>query len=510
MIYRTGGETMDADSVLPRSRIQYVFVLVLENHSFDQMLALSGIPGIDGATTANFNSYLGTQYRVQGQAPGSMPVDPGHEFADTLEQLAGAGHRYPKGGPYPRIDNSGFVSNYAGALTKGPLPGPAPPGDIMKCFDTRRQLPVMYQLAREFVVCEHWFASMPGPTWPNRFFIHGASSDGLDHSPSMADVLLWQVDGFKYPHGSIFDALQFNRIGFRLYQDNDGPMEGRLPQASAIHNVPLRDFWPLSNFAADLQGPYPWKYTFIEPNYGAVASTYEGGSSQHPLDGVARGEALIATVYESLRNSPLWNESLLIVTYDEHGGFYDHVAPEAAVAPADGGENSHWNESHFTFTQYGVRVPALAISPWLRPGVDHERYDHASILATVESLFGVAHLTERDGKARALRGLDIPGMLRTDCPEKLERPAETTARTPLTAEQMAAVYAEPVPDRSSLVGFLGVALKADLELTPVGVQQETRRAAFAGIQTRGQAREYILGVVERAEASRARGTGGTT
>ncbi|MGA8161086.1 MAG: alkaline phosphatase family protein [Acidobacteriaceae bacterium] len=495
-------------SVLPSSRIRYVFVLVLENHSFDQMLALSGIPGISGATAANFNSYQGTQYHVMGNAPASMPIDPGHEFADTLEQLAGAGTSYPSGGPYPRINCSGFAANYAVAQTKGPQPGPADLGDIMKCFGTGPQLPVMHQLASEFVVCDHWFASMPGPTWPNRFFIHGASSNGLDHSPSMADITLWEAAGFSYPHGSIFDALQFHKMGWRLYRDDNGPMEGRLPQACAIHNVHLWNVCNLSDFSADLQKEYPWAYTFIEPNYGAVASTYDGGSSQHPLDGVARGEALIAQVYEGIRNSPLWDESLLIVTYDEHGGFYDHVPPGAVVAPADGGEHSRWNESHFTFTQYGVRVPALVISPWLRPAVDHTPYDHASIAATVESLFGMMHLTERDRKANPIQGFAVPGSLRTDCPTKLEQPAAAAEKAPLTAQQQAVIDAEPIPDRSSLVGFLGVALKTDVALAPSGLQPQARQS-FAAVRTRGQAREYILGVLGRAEARRLSGGSAT-
>ncbi len=502
---------MDATAAPVKSLIKHVFVLVLENHSFDHMLALSGIAGIDAATTANFNSYNGTQYRVQGNAPTSMPFDPGHEFADTLEQLAGAGAKYPPGGAYPRVNNSGFVANYAAAQAKGLLPGHASPGDIMRCFDTRSQLPAMTELARNFVVCDHWFASMPGPTWPNRFFIHGASSNGLDHSPSFADIALWEATGFQYPQGSLFDALRFHKIGWRLYRDTNGPMEGRVPQTCAIQNINIWDFQNLSDFAADLEKPYPWGYTFIEPNYGAVASTYDGGSSQHPLDGVARGEALIATVYESLRNSPLWEQSLLIITYDEHGGFYDHVAPGAAVPPADGGEQSRWNESHFTFAQYGVRVPALLISPWLAPGVDATFYDHASIAATVESLFGMMHLTERDRKANPIRALSAPGSLRKDCPTKLEFPVATAEKAPLTAQQLAAIYVEPIPDRSSLVGFLGVALKADLTLSSPGVEMEARRASFAAVRTRGQAREYILGVLERAEARRLRGpTGGTT
>jgi len=110
---------------------------------------------------------------------------------------------------------------------------------------------------------------------------------------------------------------------------------------------------------------YPWLYTWIEPNYGDVASrTYKGGNSQHPLDGVTHGEALIKATYEAIRNSPHWNNSLLIVTWDEHGGFYDHVAPPRnAEPPGDTQPGSKYNQYGFTFGQYGVRVPAIVVSP---------------------------------------------------------------------------------------------------------------------------------------------------
>jgi phospholipase C len=145
-------------------KIEHVFVLMLENHSFDNMFAMSGIPGIICATTANANDWNKTTYRVQNGAPASMPSDPGHEFPDVIEQLAGVGASYPSGGPYPPIHNSGFAANYATSTTEGPAPAPAQVGDIMACFTTKTQLPVLYQLATSFAVCDQWFSSIPGPT----------------------------------------------------------------------------------------------------------------------------------------------------------------------------------------------------------------------------------------------------------------------------------------------------------------------------------------------------------
>ncbi len=487
------------------SPIQHVFVLMLENHSFDNMLALSGIPGIDAATIGDSNTYNGVTYPVAGNAPSSMPTDPGHEFTDVVEQLAGQGAQYPSGGPYPPIDNSGFAANYATTKTEGPVPPGQEIGDIMLCFNTAPQLPVLCQLATEFVVCDHWFSSVPGPTWPNRFFLHGASSNGLDHSPTTAEMLEWELlEGFTYPHGSIYDAMSSRNVGYRLYHDDNGPLEGRVSQVSSLHGIELWDVNDLSGFAADLNsGSYPYAYTFIEPNYGDVINgSYANGSSQHPMDGVTKGEALIKQVYETLRNSPLWDSSVLILTYDEHGGFYDHAAPGSAYPPHDG-SSSKFNQYGFTFDQYGVRVPAVVISPRVAAGVDHTVYDHTSVLKTLETLFfPVLTLTSRDGNAQPIAGVVSTGPLRTDCPTTLVSPA-VTEPTRAPAVDLAARELEPVPDGSSLTGFLGVLLKADSQMSGHAAALEK----FQAVRTRGDARAYLQSVMGQVLAVKAQRNG---
>jgi phospholipase C len=485
--------------------VSHIFVLMLENHSFDNMFALSGISGIRAATPSDCNTYSGTNYCVHSPAPQSMPSDPGHEFCDVLEQLAGVGASYPPGGPYPSIDNSGFAANYATSTTEGPAPPAADISDIMACFDTPTELPVIYQLATEFAICDQWFASIPGPTWPNRFFVHGASSAGLDHSPSNEEIFVWEVlDGFHYPHGSIYDALNSAQISWGLYHDVSGPIAGSIAQVSSIHNISIFDVWTLSDFQSALHGSYPHQYTFIEPNYGDVTSTYEGGSSQHPMDGVARGEALIKKVYEAIRNSPIWNSSLLVVTYDEHGGFYDHYAPGAATPPNDG-SSSKYNESGFNFAQYGVRVPAVIVSPWIAKGqVDHTIYDHSSIPATLETLFGFSALTARDAAANNVLHL-LSSNFRTDCPKILNNPASVRALPLLSRQEQIRRDAEPIPKRGNLPPFLATALKIDLELSSGDPAERAAIIAnFKTIQTRGQARAYIATVLTRASIAKAR------
>jgi len=161
-----GTTTNAMKKIAPRDRVTHVFVVMLENRSFDHMFAMSGIPGIEAATLGNYNEYKNKQYLVQKGAPLSLPTDPGHEFHDTVEQLCGEGKQndWKPGGPFPPINNSGFVANYA--TTTDELTGLPPEsawGDVMSCFDTPTQLPVLYQLATEFAVCDHWFSSLPGP-----------------------------------------------------------------------------------------------------------------------------------------------------------------------------------------------------------------------------------------------------------------------------------------------------------------------------------------------------------
>ena len=414
------GDLMSDQEIIAaaQQQIKHVFVLMLENRSFDHMFALSGIPGIVAATNANTNTYQGVSYPFQGGAPAQMPTDPGHEFEDTVEQLCGEGVHYVPRQPYPSVNGSGFVANYATTSTEGTPPSIADVDKIMRGIDIKTQSPALYQLANNFVLCDGWRSSLPGPTWPNRYFLHGASSSGLDHSPTSVELGEWETfDGFTYPHGSIFDSL--GKANYRLYQDESGSELGRVPQVASLKGISFYDVRNLGDLEQDLKGEYGYQYTFIEPSFGDIAgNTYEGGSSQHPMDGLAGGDILVARVYNTLRNSPLWEMSLLVVLYDEHGGFYDSVVPGNAPTPDDGA-GAGLNKRGFDFSVYGVRVPAIVVSPWVASGrIDHTVYDHTSILATLERLFGLNPLTERDKAANDLLSL-VSSTLRTDCPERI-------------------------------------------------------------------------------------------
>jgi phospholipase C len=490
-------------------QIQHVFVLMLENRSFDHMLGFSRISGIDAATglqtTLNglsgteANSYRGVISTVSQPADYAMVVDPGHEFPDVLCQLCGPTAQYISAGAYPPIDGSGYVASYAEACLKASQTRPL--GEILRCYSPD-QLTVLNALAREFAVCDQWHASMPGPTWPNRMFVHAASSGGLDHSPTTGEIALWEtVTPFTFPNGDIFDRLSAKGLQRRLYAGDLFPM------MAALKGIRLDDIRQYEHFASDLQSAFPYNYVFIEPSY-CLLDDYRGSTSEHPLDDVRLGEGLIKSTYEAIRNSTVWDSSVLIITWDEHGGFFDHAIPPAAVAPGDTTPTDSHNQHGFTFQQYGPRVPAVVISPWIpKNTVDHRLYDHSSIPATVEKLFGMAPLTERDAAANTLLPLFSLDEPRSDAPTTLPSPMGSQATAlPEAVSVPAASYTQSTPTRpldsvndGNLPVVLGSAMRQDLEHSPPA-DRDRIIATIAALKTRADAAAYLASVSAKRNA----------
>jgi phospholipase C len=418
-------------------RVEHVFVLMLENRSFDHMLGFAGLAGPDAVTgaptvadgadpTQHTNVDPGDSAVVPVRTPAPFKIvgsiehdDPGHEFDHVIEQLAGAGAAYDPMLGYPAIDMSGFIATHRDRQA-------ADPKSVMACF-APDQLRVLTALAREFAVCDAWFSSMPGPTWPNRFFAAAGSSAGLDDSPGSVEIVInTALDGYRFENGTIYDQLDGKCLPWRIYHGDELPVSFALA-GMTVNRVADR-FDDMEDFAEDVDdGGFDPVFVFIEPHYGNIlpgtSEDYTCGTSQHPLDDVTRGERLIKEVYEAIRNSPHWEHSLLIVTWDEHGGFYDHAVPPAAVAPGDLPGDPDNNTHGFDFTQLGARVPAVVVSPWIERGViDHTLYDHASIPATVERLFGMRPMTNRDAAANDVLHLLSRETPRTDAPTELPEP----------------------------------------------------------------------------------------
>ena len=484
---------------MPSYETRHVFVLMLENRSFDHMLGFSGITGTDATTgdptalvalsgteTNSFNGKIGT---VSQPADDAIEVDPGHEFADVLCQLCGPIVTYSAGDAYPAVNNSGFMASYDNSCKRAC--NQRDPAEIMKCFSPE-QLPVITALAREFAVCDNWYAPMPGPTWPNRMFVHGASSGGLDHSPTVAEIIAWELTGFSFRNGDIFDRLNAKGLTRRLYAGDSFPMMG------ALKGVSLGDIRGFEHFAGDLEGDFNYNYVFIEPSY-QLDEDYRASTSQHPLGDVRLGERLIKSTYEAIRSSSVWPNSVLIVTWDEHGGFFDHATPPVAVPPADSIPGTGHNKFGFTFEQYGPRVPALVISPLIpKNTIDHRLYDHSSVPATVERLFGLAPLTERDRAANDVLSLlslasprNTPMVLPPPAPPLVTRPAIGATATVGTARPH-----ESVND-GNLPVIIQAAMHQEIELSPS--DRNDIVAKVAGFKTRLDGVNYIREV----EAKRA-------
>jgi phospholipase C len=394
--------------------VEHIVVLVLENRSFDHMLGFlyadsgnvspAAKQPFEGLTGKEFNSdAAGASFPVSALAPETANVyfmpgaDPGEGFVATNVQLFGEA-RPPAG---VSATNSGFVTDFAATL-KGTdahrlVISGTTASDIMGIL-TPELLPVLSGLARGFAVCDHWFSAVPTETFPNRAFLCAATSQGhMDDSTS------------KYTSQSIFGLLSAHNFAWSIYGYN-GPPLTRLNFPDTT-NAPESHFGVFRDFQAAAAAGSLGAYTFLEPSWGS------SGNSQHPNYDVSLGEQLIHDVYYALRNGPAWNQTLLIVTYDEHGGCYDHVAPPTGAVPPD----SSAGEFGFDFTRFGVRVPAVLVSPLIAPGTVFRPsgavpLDHTSILKTVETRWGLPTLTARDAAAPDVGDVLTLTQARTDDP----------------------------------------------------------------------------------------------
>ena len=380
-----------------RDEIRHVVVLMLENQSFDRLLGYLdlGDPAqrLEGLTGTEVNPVSPpadmTPVPVQRISTPSVYVtepDPGHEFEDVNEQLFA--DRAPADTSTPA--NLGFVLNYARqAGPEGRSLGDRG-REVMRCFDPTL-VPVLTALARSFTVCDHWFSSVPGPTWPNRFFLHAGTAKGLLETPEIFGQFVSQFWTSPYDMPTIFENLAERGLTWTVYFDD-------YAQAFALRRLhPFGDrFQRYERFAQDVEhGTLP-TYAFIEPR--SFSAPGYPANDQHPPHHLLDGERLIADVYDTLRaDDAVWRRSLLVVLYDEHGGFYDHVPPPRAVPP----DATRARDSGFAFDRLGARVPAILVSPWVPEGrADHTIYDHTSVPATIKTLFDLPRfLTARDAAA---------------------------------------------------------------------------------------------------------------
>ncbi|HUJ42552.1 MAG TPA: alkaline phosphatase family protein [Opitutaceae bacterium] len=474
---------------MPLSDIKHVFVLMLENRSYDHILGSIAISGADptgapatadgvppgGAT--NLDS-AGVAYAASPTAPFVMPADPPHEYDDVRRQLLGAN------GPTDNYDttaitNSGFVLSYE------TVAGNNPRGAIMSSF-APGALPYLSQLAQQFCTCDRWFSSLPGPTVPNRFFLLAGSSNGSPKSPSEFSMIRGELGAqFTFKNGTIFKRIkEQTQRRFVIYRGDDFPLSG-LVDGVARSDTKLFD---RAGFARDCSAAGLPDFIFIEPSYG-VFSSYRTGNSMHPVGDVRAGDQLIKDVYEGIRGSACWTQSVLVLIYDEHGGFFDHVVPLGGV-PAPGDVPPLY---HFDFTQLGLRVPAVVISPLIPARtIDHTCYDHTSVLATLRALFPeIGWFTERDRLANDLSHLFTlsPATARTDAPLTLAAPAGSAPMAVAPAAMAAAVDDDAEPPGHAEAAFVQVAAHWHARIGKA--KPAALRKRVAAVHTKGNARDYL-------------------
>src|SRR6202042_1654728 len=326
---------------------------------------------------------------------------------------------------------------------------------------------------------------------------------------------------FSFPNGTLYTRLQQANRNWRVYHDDV------FPQVLAIKD--MIDPFRLNSgqfswlrvgekqfFIDDLADGFDVDYTFIEPNYGLATGGFASGNCQHPVGSMAAGEAFIQYVYEAIRNSPVWPQSLLIVTYDEHGAFFDHQNPPAAIAPNDGTQNHSRaeNPQNFAFDRLGVRVPAVAISPWIGPGglgsqaFPGRVFDHTSIIKTVLNLFGIdANLNAREQAANSIESICSLSAMRTDgdaIASMLRQSAAAATTRPVPAAPISAMPDHATNAFSRIAMSLDLSMKAATPLPPVAIThpsfamdttqgQLTPRAIAAG-RTKQQTLDYIQAV----------------
>lgn len=347
-------------SAMRDPRIRHIVVVMLENRSFDHMLGMlmGDIPGLRGVKPGDyFNEGAdGTRFYVTDGAEyqGQLTVDPPHEFEHVHEQVGASGSGVPAMG--------GFVSSYERAGGN--------PASIMRCFRPE-QLPALTALARHYLVCDNWFASVPGPTAPNRQFAHFGTSFGQLNSG-----LIWLGRG-----RGIYGRLEAAGRRGKIYYSRESGTFGMTFLGSKYFGL-------YGDFVSDCRrGTLP-DYAFVEPSYSDHADRTVA-TDQHPDHYVLAGDQFIWDVYKALRaNDEVWRSTMLLIVWDEHGGIFDHVPPPR-LPHGDGTPDQPFRSVRpsFAFDRLGVRVGAVLVSPYVNPGVDHTLFEHASIPATVTQQF---------------------------------------------------------------------------------------------------------------------------
>jgi phospholipase C len=348
-------------------QIEHVVVLIMENHSFDNILGMvphrvKGRQLVDGLTRrhgkiTNFNPDANGNrvYASAASSPCQLPAEPSQAW-DASHQA------------YANGANSGFVQ------ASGPV--------AMEYWD-EHLLPFTYSLARHFPIGQRYFCSVLAQTFPNRrFFFAGTASGTINDRP-------------PYPpaaNGTIWDRLDAHHINWGIYYQNQ-PSWLIIPGVSTVAREPR--VYQMPQFYTDAAAGKLPSFTFLDPNYSTT-------SEENPQD-VQVGEEFVASVVNALIRGRKWHSTALFLTYDEHGGYYDHVPPPRAILPDSIAPMLAPGDIPGSYDRYGFRVPLIVVSPWARAGyVSSVVQDHTSLTAFLEYKWNLPAMTFRDANAHPM------------------------------------------------------------------------------------------------------------
>lgn len=323
-------------AILPQ--IEHIIVVMLENRSLDNMCGWiysppasgpalylpAGSPqAYNGLANALWNpsnpDYFSGQPPVQvGVVAGTQNYlipnpDPEETFDNVTYQIYGP----PKA--TRQTEMQGFVVDYQYATA-------ATADQIMQTYAPNQVL-VITALARNFAISDAWFCSVPTQTWPNRAFVHAGTSNGNVNNGNPADPLKWDVN-------TIFNVLKSMNVSWNVYSDAEiAPSLTRTMFPKLWDPFLDGHFHRFNDFQQDCSKGSLAQYSFIEPNF------LDNPNDEHPPHDVSSGEAFLLQIWQAVSTSPQWNQILLIITYDEHGGCYDHVLPPSGAVTPDKASN---------------------------------------------------------------------------------------------------------------------------------------------------------------------------
>jgi phospholipase C len=353
----SGPQTPPTYSGLPdptASGIQHVVVVTMENRSFDHFLGWlpNAVGQQSGLNYADSSGAMHATYALSGDYTGCPHNDPDHSYS-------GARITYDGG----KMD--GFLKDTA--------------NDIFSIGYYREpDIPFYAALARNYTTCDHYFASILGPTFPNRMFLYAAQTDRIDDSVSISSL------------PTILDRLAAAGVSHNYYYSNVPYLTLWAAQYLGISKL-------YSQFLTDAAGGTLPAVSFVDPFYTILDDGT--GNDDHPHADIRKGEVFLHDVFEAVANGPAWSSTVIVFNFDEWGGFFEHVAPPRATA-ANNVDTDIVNGK----TLLGLRLPVVVASPWTAgtatsPRISSLVYDHTSVLKLIEWRWSLAPLTPRDGSS---------------------------------------------------------------------------------------------------------------